>query len=224
MSDRSLLRTDSTNLFTDRAVEIIKKHHSTEQDKPLFLYLAYQGVHEPRQSPEHYYDKYNETIMDLQRRQFAGMLSALDEGVENVTAALRESSMLQETLWIVTTDNGGPTTECSTTGQSNWPFRGSKCSIWVREQRTRPADALAAEPTVAATTGGGHARHGVPLLGGSARRLARHPLHRPDPRRGLAAERRGRARAAAARAGRDAAPGRRGLLGGAARQRDVAAH
>ena len=72
---------------------------------------------------------------DLQRRQFAGMLSALDEGVENVTAALRESSMLQETLWIVTTDNGGPTTECSTTGQSNWPFRGSKCSIWVREQQ-----------------------------------------------------------------------------------------
>ena len=135
MSDRSLLRTDSTNLFTDRAVEIIKKHHSTEQDKPLFLYLAYQGVHEPRQSPEHYYDKYNLTITDLQRRQFAGMLSALDEGVENVTAALRESSMLQETLWIVTTDNGGPTTECSTTGQSNWPFRGSKCSIWVREQR-----------------------------------------------------------------------------------------
>jgi len=221
-----LLRTDSTNLFTDRAVEIIKKHHSTEQDKPLFLYLAYQGVHEPRQSPEHYYDKYNETINDLQRRQFAGMLSALDEGVENVTAALRESSMLQETLWIVTTDNGGPTTECSTTGQSNWPFRGSKCSIWVREQRRAlpTLSPLAAEPTVAATTGGGHARHGVPLLGGSARRLARHPLHRPDPRRGLAAERRGRARAAAARAGRDAAPGRRGLLGGAARQRDVAAH
>jgi arylsulfatase A-like enzyme len=32
--------------------------------------------------------------------------------------------------FIVTTDNGGPTTECSTTGQSNWPLRGSKCSIW----------------------------------------------------------------------------------------------
>ena len=64
----------------------------------------------------------------------AGLSVALPVGVSSV-AALRESSMLQETLWIVTTDNGGPTTECSTTGQSNWPFRGSKCSIWVREQR-----------------------------------------------------------------------------------------
>ena len=38
--------------------------------------------------------------------------------------------MYDDTLFIVTTDNGGPTTECSTTGQSNWPLRGSKCSIW----------------------------------------------------------------------------------------------
>ena len=44
------------------------------------LYLAYQGVHEPRQSPEHYYAAYNASIADVERRQFAGMLSALDEG------------------------------------------------------------------------------------------------------------------------------------------------
>ena len=50
----------------------------------MFLYLAYQGVHEPRQSPEHYYDAYNESIADLTRRQFAGMLVALDEGITNV--------------------------------------------------------------------------------------------------------------------------------------------
>lgn len=120
----------STNLFTDRAIQVVEAHHSEDADKALFLYLAYQGVHEPRQSPEHYYNAYNESISDLDRRQFAGMLVALDEGVANVTAALTASTMYDDTLWIVTTDNGGPTTECSTTGQSNYPLRGSKCSIW----------------------------------------------------------------------------------------------
>lgn len=68
------------------------------------MYLAYQGVHEPRQSPEHYYDAYNESITDDHRRQFAGMLSALDEGVKNVTTALKASDMYDDALFIVTTD------------------------------------------------------------------------------------------------------------------------
>lgn len=57
-------------------------------------------MHEPRQSPEHYYDKYNTSITDLERRQFAGMLSALDEGMANVSAALKSTSMYDDTLII----------------------------------------------------------------------------------------------------------------------------
>ena len=58
----------------------------------------YQGVHEPRQSPEHYYDQYNATIADMDRRQFAGMLSALDEGLANVTTALKESATMYASI------------------------------------------------------------------------------------------------------------------------------
>merc|ERR1719401_1323295 len=58
------------------------------------------------------------------------MISALDEGLGNVTGALEAKGMLNDTLIIVTTDNGGPTTECAGIGASNWPFRGSKCSVW----------------------------------------------------------------------------------------------
>jgi len=119
--------TYSTNLYTARAVDLISRHDPTT---PLFLYLAYQGVHSPRQSPQHYVEPYAKSIPDMGRRVFAGMVSAVDEGVGNVTAALQGKGMLDDTLVFVTTDNGGPTTECSTTGQSNWPLRGSKCSIW----------------------------------------------------------------------------------------------
>eukprot|EP00930_Biecheleria_cincta_P045074 TRINITY_DN31067_c0_g1_i1.p1 TRINITY_DN31067_c0_g1~~TRINITY_DN31067_c0_g1_i1.p1 ORF type:complete len:543 (-),score=47.36 TRINITY_DN31067_c0_g1_i1:204-1763(-) len=117
----------STTLYSDRAVDVISRHDAST---PMFMYLAYQGVHEPRQSPQRYIDPYRLTIPDVGRREFAGMVSALDEGLGNVTAALHAKGMFDETLILVTTDNGGPTTECSTTGQSNWPYRGSKCSIW----------------------------------------------------------------------------------------------
>jgi hypothetical protein len=108
-------------------VKVIQEH---DVQTPLFIYLAYQGVHEPSQSPQHYIDLYGKKISDKRRRTFAGMLGAIDEGMGNVSQALRAKGMYDDTLIVVTTDNGGPTTECSTTGQSNWPYRGSKCSIW----------------------------------------------------------------------------------------------
>ena len=119
----------STSLFSARAVELIEKHDPATQGS-FHLYLAYQGVHAPREAPDSYVAPYAKSIADPARRTFAGMIAALDEGLGNVTAALGARGMLEETLIVVTTDNGGPTTECSTTGQSNWPYRGSKCSLW----------------------------------------------------------------------------------------------
>ena len=62
------------------------------------------------------------------RRLFAGMLSAVDEGVGNVTKTLRAKNMWPSTVFIVTTDNGAPITECGGIGGSNVPLRG--CSEW----------------------------------------------------------------------------------------------
>lgn len=44
------------------------------------MYMAYQGVHGPRQAPEHYWGRYNSTIENMNRRIFAGMVTAVDEG------------------------------------------------------------------------------------------------------------------------------------------------
>ena len=42
------------------------------------------------------------------RRELAGMVRSLDEGVGNVSAALSRAGMLEDTLLIFSTDNGKP--------------------------------------------------------------------------------------------------------------------
>ena len=118
----------STTVFAEEAVRVVGAHSSSAG--PLFLYLAFQGVHDPAQVPARYADAYKTTIADKKRRTFAGMLSAVDEGIGNVTAALAARGMLNDTLIVFTTDNGGPTTTGDGVGARNWPLRGGKHSIW----------------------------------------------------------------------------------------------
>ena len=61
-------------------------------------------------------------------------MSCLDEGIGNVTAALKQHGFLDDTIIVFSTDNGGPVGAhygCGgAVGQSNMPFRGGKCSVW----------------------------------------------------------------------------------------------
>ncbi len=94
--------TYSTTVFAEAAVRVVGAHDASKQ--PLFLYLAFQGVHAPAQVPARYRDAYNSTISDPKRRTFAGMLSAVDEGIGNVTAALKQKGMLDDTLVVFTSE------------------------------------------------------------------------------------------------------------------------
>ena len=142
----------STHVFTREAIRIIRDYHiqtntrtaatpkkMTKEErkdedtttKPLFLYLAYQAVHAPNEVPQEYLNMYeNYTNWTKQRKIYAGMLSAADEGIYNVTIALQQYGLWDDTLVIFTTDNGGPTDVCAVQGSSNYPRRGGKCSIW----------------------------------------------------------------------------------------------
>jgi arylsulfatase A-like enzyme len=80
----------------------------------LFLYLAYQAIHSPDEVPDSYKERFRASIPDTadgvgqHRRTVAGMVSALDEGIGNVTRALQAAGMAQQTIIVFTTDNGGP--------------------------------------------------------------------------------------------------------------------
>ena len=130
----------STLLFTSRAVSLVEAHGSVGGDSGgasegngLFLFLPYQAVHSPSQVPESYKAAYNftpyESVGAEARNTFAGMLTCLDEGVGNITAALQRAGLMEETLIWFQTDNGAATPACGgSTGAQNWPLRGGKCT------------------------------------------------------------------------------------------------
>ena len=113
----------STHLFTKIIEDIITNHSIA--DGPFFIYAAYQSVHAPLEVPQEYIDEWNYISHDY-RRTFCGMLRVADEGLANITNRLQEKDLLDNTIIIFTTDNGGQTYQ----GSSNWPLRGNKGTVF----------------------------------------------------------------------------------------------
>ena len=51
------------------------------------------------------------------------MVSALDDGVGHVVQALQERGMLENSIIVFTTDNGGPSNGFDGNAASNYPLR-----------------------------------------------------------------------------------------------------
>ena len=128
----------STNIFTDRAIDIIDTYSGGDR-RPFFMYLAYQNVHWPLEVPSHYENKFKH-IHDTERRVIAGMVTILDEGIKNVTDALKRNEIFDNTMIIFQSDNGGPTNHTENTQSNNYPLRGGKNTLW--EGGTRVSSCL----------------------------------------------------------------------------------
>ncbi len=112
----------TTDAFAREAVAFIDRH----QEKPWFLYLAFNAVHTPMQATDQRLAKFSSTA-DTRRRTYNAMMLALDEAVGRVRGKLRETNLEQDTLVVFFSDNGGPVMRgTSVNGSNNAPLRGSK--------------------------------------------------------------------------------------------------
>jgi arylsulfatase A-like enzyme len=107
-----------TEAFTREAVSFIDRHRA----EPFFLYVAYNAPHTPLQITDKYYDRFPDE-KDEARRIYAGMLSALDDGVGAITAAIERAGITERTLVVFASDNGCAT---YTEACSNGPLLGGK--------------------------------------------------------------------------------------------------
>ncbi len=112
----------TTHLVAKEATRLIREQAT---DKPLFLYVPFNGIHSPHQVPDSYTEPYKH--LPKLRQSIAGMLSAVDEAIGQITAALTEKGLRENTLIIFSSDNGGPGPGSAT---MNTPLRAGKGTLY----------------------------------------------------------------------------------------------
>ena len=126
----------ATELITYEAVRYLRERR--RDDKPFFLYLAYNAPHfgkgwSPKaKEPVNIMQARAQDLKrvggidDKIRREFAAMTLALDDGIGRVMNALDVNGLSDNTLLIFLTDHGGDPTY----GGSNLPLRGDKATLF----------------------------------------------------------------------------------------------
>ena len=107
---------------------------------PLYLYLAMQTVHLPLESRLAEGDTRCLLIQDHWRSVYCSMLVEMDDAVGELLASLKTASLWENSLVVVTSDNGGMTRWAVRDAQGdpawpasagdNFPFRGSKATLF----------------------------------------------------------------------------------------------
>lgn len=112
----------ATEMFTKEAVAVIRKH---DKHNPMLMLLSHLAPHAGYQmeAPRDEIKKFS-YIKNPKRRKLAAMISILDKGIGDVVKALKKSSLLENTIIVLYSDNGGPTVDLLSTNASNYPLRG----------------------------------------------------------------------------------------------------
>jgi arylsulfatase A len=110
-----------TDLINARAVNFVRKHAR----EPFFLYVPHLAVHSPYQPPGREKPSVTKANMyDGDRRIYASMVENVDEGVGMLLSELEKQSVLDNTLFVLSSDNGGERYS------DNSPLFHHKSTLW----------------------------------------------------------------------------------------------
>jgi arylsulfatase A-like enzyme len=108
-----------TDRLTDESVKFIEEN----KNRPFFLYFPHYAVHTPLQAKDSLIKVFKNRKPDGEQKNpvYAAMVKSLDESVGRIVEKLEELNLLDNTIIVFTSDNGGygPATSMA-------PLRGSK--------------------------------------------------------------------------------------------------
>ncbi|MDF7825372.1 sulfatase-like hydrolase/transferase [Pontiellaceae bacterium B12227] len=115
-----------TDRLTHGAVDYISTHAKKHPKQPFFMYLSYTAPHGPLEPKPGYAERYP-NLGNEKRRAYAGLVASLDEGVGQVLQCLENNKLLENTIIVFMSDNGGPENQ---NASSNGALRGEKGTLW----------------------------------------------------------------------------------------------
>ncbi|XP_030747442.1 arylsulfatase B-like [Sitophilus oryzae] len=122
----------ATDLFTEKSLEVIDKHNSSD---PLFLMIGHLAAHTGAHGTELGVPDVNQTqkdywyIDDPVRQRFADVVNRLDKSVGDVVQQLQKKDMLKNSIILFLSDNGAQTVGIYENHGSNYPLKGLKFSL-----------------------------------------------------------------------------------------------
>jgi arylsulfatase A-like enzyme len=91
-----------TELISEKAVEYIRG--ASKKEEPFFLYLGFNAPHYPMHAPVKYMNRFAHLPWD--RQVMCAMISAVDDGIGQITDELKRSQILDNTIIYYQSDNG----------------------------------------------------------------------------------------------------------------------
>lgn len=114
----------NTDISTEDAIKFVRRN----QDRPFFLYLAYDAPHEPYIIDETVW--YDDEAWNMNTKRYASLITHMDRAIGRLLEELDKLGLRENTLVIFASDNGAAVQAPLAELGCNGTFRGRKAQLY----------------------------------------------------------------------------------------------